>query len=76
MNKPIAIIGIVFLLISVFAYFYSVTEKESYLGGLITDTDTEFPFRNYSFVLFIGGLILLIVGIFLNKKGGNKNGSS
>lgn len=70
MNKVILIIGLAFILLSAGAYLYQVSETDSYLGGAIEDTDIVHPYRDYSFPMFIGGVVLIVIALTLNQ---NKN---
>ncbi len=72
MNKVLLILGVVFLVIALGSYVYSVSETDSYFGGAIEDTEIVYPYRVYSFPLFIGGIIMVIISAVLqtNTKGG------
>ncbi|MFW5846700.1 MAG: hypothetical protein ACOCUU_00935 [Nanoarchaeota archaeon] len=68
MNKTISIIGIVILILAATSYIYYETERQEYFGGFVEDTDISHPYREYTFPLFVGGLVLLIVGILINQE--------
>ena len=72
MNKVLLIIGIIALVLGIFAQVYSVTTTHSQVFGLFTTTETTNPFDYLSVPLIAGGIILIIVGLFVrgdsNKK--------
>lgn len=73
MNRAATIIGIVFMVLSMLAYVYQESQTNSYLGELVKNTDVNYPLRSYSYPTFIGGLVLLIIGLSNNSmKGGKK----
>ena len=69
MNQILIIMGVIMLVFSIFAFTYVVVTTDEYLGGLVTEEETETPFRGYTLPLIIGGIILVLVGAFMpNKK--------
>jgi len=64
MNKSLLIIGIIVLLIGIFTGAY--TTSQSHLFGLFSTTSS--PYADFSIPLMIGGIVLIIVSIFIGKK--------
>lgn len=68
MNKTLLIIGIVILALGIFANIYSSTTTQSHLFGLYSTSSTSNPYSTYSVPLFIGGIILIIVGAIVKES--------
>ena len=61
MNIILVVLGIVFFLIGIGAYAYTIVVE----GGLFQGEEMETPYRSYAIPLFIGGIVLILVGAFL-----------
>jgi formate hydrogenlyase subunit 3/multisubunit Na+/H+ antiporter MnhD subunit len=68
MNLILIIMGVVMLVFSIFAFTYIIVTTDEYLGGIVTEEETETPFRGYTVPLIIGGIILILVGAFMPTK--------
>ncbi len=51
-------LGCLFLFVAVIAYFGGIT-----IVGLVGGTRTDYPFRQYSGILLIGGIVSLVLGL-------------
>jgi len=67
MNKMILFAGVFLLLIGVFTNVYSVTTTQSHLWGLYSTSDASNPYSTFSVPLFIGGIVLIIVGTLIKE---------
>ena len=67
MNKSVTLIGVIMFVLGLIAQVYLVTTTHTGLFGF-TSTDTSTPFQQFSFPLLIGGLVLIIIGLFLPKN--------
>ena len=68
MNQTLIIIGIVVVVIGLFAGIYTITTTEEHVWGLFTSTETSSPYANLSLPVLIGGIILIIVGAFVGNQ--------
>ena len=68
MKTAIIVIGIVILLLAALSYSYAVTETDTYFWGLFKETDVERPYSNFAIPLFVGGLVLIIIGAFMKDR--------
>ena len=69
-SSSLIVIGIVFLVLGIFASIYSITTTQSHLWGLYSTSNASTPYNTYSIPLLIGGIILIIIGAII--KGGKK----
>ena len=67
MNKTLLIIGIVVLVLGIFANIYSVTTTQSHLFGLYSTSSSSNPYLTYSVPFLIGGIVLIIVGAVIKE---------
>ncbi len=68
MRTSVLIIGIVFIVLGVFAFYYYTTETDEDLGGLIENEERVYPFRPYAYPLVIGGIVLVILSFLIPSK--------
>ena len=68
MNKTLLIIGICLLAVGIFTTIYSTTTTQKQLWGLYSTSNTATPYTSYSVPFFIGGIVLIIVGIVTGGK--------
>lgn len=68
MNTYIIIIGIILIVLSALVFGYSKVTEDEDLGGLIEDEEIDYPYRNFAFPTFIGGIVLVIAGLFIPSK--------
>lgn len=59
------ILGIILVALSGFAYFFTVTDRESFLGGIYSETETDRPYSNLALPLFLAGILVIIVAAVL-----------
>lgn len=64
MNQPLFIIGIIAIVLGVFAGIY--TQNETNIFGMII-VQTK-PFRDWTEPLIVAGIVLIAVGYFTRKK--------
>jgi len=64
MNKSLIIIGVVLLAIGIVAGIFTTTQ--SHLFGLYSTS--SIPYAAYTIPLFVGGIVLIIVGAVTGKK--------
>lgn len=67
MNKALIIIGVVVLVLGIFANVYSETTTNEYLWGLYSTSSTSIPYSSYSTMLLIGGIILILAGALIKE---------
>ena len=67
MNKSLIIIGVVVLVLGIFANVYSETTTQEHLWGLYSTSDTSTPYSPYSTMLLIGGIILILIGVLIKE---------
>jgi uncharacterized membrane protein len=63
MKNALVIIGVILVILGIFAFFYTVTLTDESLGGLYEDEETEEPYRVFSYPLIIVGIVLIILGL-------------
>ncbi|MFA6022552.1 MAG: hypothetical protein WC781_00525 [Candidatus Pacearchaeota archaeon] len=68
MNKPIFYIGLVILIIGIFAGVFSITTTQSQFFGLFSTSTTTNPYAVYSIPSMITGIALMVVGWFVGNK--------
>lgn len=68
MKTALIVAGIVFLVLAALAYGYTVTETDSYFGGLFSDQDTMAPYRAFAIPIALAGIVMLIVAATTGKK--------
>jgi uncharacterized membrane protein YdcZ (DUF606 family) len=66
MNKVLIIIGVVLIAIGIVAGVFTTTQ--THLFGLYTTS--SIPYAAYAIPLFVGGIVLIIVGAAAGKKSG------
>lgn len=71
MKTWLILTGILIILLGVVAYGYTSESQNSYVGGLVTTTDSDTPYRNFAIPLFVIGVVLLALGLFWPSKKGN-----
>ena len=60
MNNVLIILGVVLIIVGIFAYAYTTVAADGILGE-----QTKTPYRNLSYYLIAGGIILTIIGLLV-----------
>ena len=68
-------IGAVMLALAAVSFGYTVTPEQEILGGVIQDTQVDRPYRDLSWPLGVGGIVLIVVGAFIPSQS-RKEGSA
>ena len=71
MNQALVIIGVVAVVLGLFASIYTVVTTEEHAWGLFTSTETSAPYARFSLPVLIGGIVLIVVGIFVGNNKSN-----
>ena len=66
MNNVLIILGVVLLVIGIFAYTYTTTVTQNIAG--VSEDITQHPYRYWSYYVIVIGIIILIVGLALPSK--------
>ena len=66
-NKPLILIGVIVLLLGIAAGIYEETQTTD-IAGILAASTTDKPYQDYSIPLIVGGIILIIVGVFIGRK--------
>ena len=66
-NKGLIILGIIFLIIGLFASFYQVT-RHVVVGDVVDGEETITPLRNVGIVLIAAGIIFLALGFLYSTQ--------
>ena len=69
-SNSLIVIGIIVLVLGIFANIYSITTSQSHLWGFYSTSNTSTPYSTYSIPFLIGGIVLIIVGAVM--KGSKK----
>jgi len=64
MNKTLVLIGAVLVIAGVIAGAYSVSQSQMF--GMFTTS--SIPYQNFAIPLIVGGVVLIIAGIFTGPK--------
>ncbi|MCX6769840.1 MAG: hypothetical protein NT051_04140 [Candidatus Micrarchaeota archaeon] len=64
MNKTLAMIGIVLVIAGVITGAYSISQSQMF--GLFTTSST--PYQEYMIPLIVGGLVLIIAGMYMGSE--------
>lgn len=67
MNTSLIVIGVIVVILGLFALNYSVVVEDEYLGGLVQNQSIEKPYAYIGIPLIIGGIVLLIVGAVVGQ---------
>jgi hypothetical protein len=65
MRFSVVAVGIVFTILSLFAYTYIVNSAGGSYLGIVEAENTEAPYRDFSFTLFLIGIAVVIIGLAL-----------
>ena len=66
MNSALLILGVLLIIVGIFAYAYTTTTTQN-IGG-VPENQSSNPYRYWSYYILILGVILLIVGLILPSK--------
>lgn len=63
MNLGLFFIGVVLLLLGLFAAGYTIENDRSYFGGLVIQEGASRPYVYYGWPLIIAGIVVMIAGL-------------
>ena len=65
MKFSVVFIGVILVVLSVLAYMHIVTENGHYFGLFPAENEST-PYRDFSFTIFLIGVVGIIIGLALN----------
>ncbi|MBX4212579.1 hypothetical protein KW787_03960 [Candidatus Pacearchaeota archaeon] len=62
MKAAFMVAGTILVLLGLLAYFYGVTQNQSYFFGAYQQSGIQRPYRSYSIPLVVIGAVFLVIG--------------